>query len=97
MKFLRCACLVLPLVFAPACVYTNVVVPLDTDVTDTSFGAKVGEADSYMVMGMAAWGDRGTKAAADAGGIVTVRHIDVRYFAILWPIYANTTTIVYGD
>lgn len=98
MSLLRLSCLTLCLALAaPACVYTNIIEPLDADVHDTTFGAKVGRADAYAILALVAWGDRGTKAAADAGGITTVRHMDIQTFAILWFVYVNQTTIVYGD
>lgn len=97
MNLVRTLSVAMLLLLAPGCIYMNVVSPLDTDVQDTTFGAKVGEADAYQVLGLVAWGDRGTKAAADAGGIKTVRHMDIRTFAILGIVYTNWTTIVYGD
>ncbi|MCB9898922.1 MAG: hypothetical protein H6825_13035 [Planctomycetes bacterium] len=97
MKLARILSVAMLLLLVPGCIYFDVVEPLDTDVMDTTFGAKVGQADAYQVLGLVAWGDRGTKAAADAAGIKTVRHMDIRTFAILGIVYTNWTTIVYGD
>jgi hypothetical protein len=81
----------------PACIYTNITRPLDTDLDRTELGSKVGEASSTLMLGLVAWGHRGTRAAAEAGGITTVRHMDIRHLAILGFVYATETTIVYGD
>lgn len=89
--------LVLCLMATPGCVYTNITQPLDTDIQRTEMGSKVGEAHAYQILGLVAWGDRGTKAAADAGGITVVQHMDLRTLTILGFIYGCQTTIVYGD
>jgi len=81
----------------PACIYTNITEPLDRDTERTEMGEKVGEAYSYQILGLVAWGDRGTKAAAEAGGITVVRHMDLRTLSILAWVYSCQTTIVYGD
>jgi hypothetical protein len=48
-------------------------------------------------MWLFAWGDAGTKAAADNGDITVLRHADVEYFVILMGLYGRITTVVYGD
>ncbi|MCA8954730.1 MAG: TRL-like family protein [Planctomycetes bacterium] len=80
----------------PGCVYANVTTPLDTDLRDTVLGDKVGESSSQSVLWAVAWGDAGTKAAANQGGITTITHADQRVFSILWGLYTRYTTIVYG-
>lgn len=97
MSVLRTLCVALCLVLTPGCIYTNVTQPLDTDVQATRLGLKEGRSDSYGVLGVVAWGDRGTKAAAEQGGITTIHHMDTQTFAILWFVYWNVTTIVYGE
>ena len=89
--------LVLCLFALPGCIYTNITQPLDTDTERTEMGSKVGEAHAYQILYLVAWGDRGTKAAAEAGGITVVRHMDIRTLSILGFIYGRQSTIVYGD
>ena len=79
------------------CVYMNVRAPMDKDVSRTQLGSKVGKSTSRSVMWLFAWGDAGTEAAAAQGGLHTINHLDVEYFLILFGLYAERTTIAYGD
>jgi len=79
------------------CLYVNVKTPFDTDLDNTTLGQKTGEAHTYSVLWLVAWGDSGTAAAAENGGITTIRHMDAKVFSILFGLYSRTTTIVYGD
>ena len=79
------------------CVYMHVKAPLDTDLNETMLGDKVGMSTAHSVLGLVAWGDAGTQAAAADGGITTIRHADQDRFAILGFVYARYRTIVYGD
>lgn len=89
--------LILALLPAPACVYMNVKIPLDTDLHDTELGTKVGTADSHAVLLLAAWGDSGMQAAAKDGDIRLLRHADVEYLVVLGIVYMRQRTVVYGD
>lgn len=82
---------------APGCVYANVVTPLDNDAHVTEFGEKVGESSYRSILWLFAWGDAGANAAAEDGGITTLRHMDTRIFHLLLGLYYEQTTIVYGD
>ena len=79
------------------CVYFNVTTPLDTNLDETQLGSKVGTSEAHSVLGLVAWGDAGTDAAAKQGGITTIRHADQENFAVLMFIYARYRTVVYGD
>jgi hypothetical protein len=79
------------------CVYTKVTLPLDTDVNQTELGSKVGRASVRSVLGAVAWGDAGTKAAAENGNITTIRHLDQEQLVVLFGAYARYTTLCYGD
>ena len=81
----------------PGCLYGNFGHPLDTDLDKTELGSKVGESTMQSVMWAVAWGDSGVAAAAKAGGITTVRHMDQRTMYVLFGLYYKNTTIVYGD
>jgi hypothetical protein len=98
--FLRLLCvaaLAAALLSSTGCVYMNVRQPLDTDLQNTDLGSKVGESDAQAILGLVAWGDAGTRAAAKNGGITTIKHADQETFAILGIVYTRVTTIVYGD
>jgi TRL (tRNA-associated locus)-like protein len=85
------------LLAATGCIYMNVVQPLDTDLSRTKLGTKVGRSEAQSVLGLVAWGDAGTQAAARNGGIKTLNHADTQIFSILGFVYTRQTTIVYGD
>ena len=94
---MRAFALLCCLALLPGCVFRSVTYPLDTDVNDTTLGAKVGRSTSHQILGLVAWGDRGTEAAAREGGISTVRHMDVHVMEVCLFVYGKYTTIVYGD
>ncbi|MBU0995785.1 MAG: TRL-like family protein [Proteobacteria bacterium] len=79
------------------CAYVNVKTPLDTDMDQTSLGTKTGEASLQSVLWLVAWGDAGTKKAAENGEITVIRHADQKTYSILFGLYSKVTTIVYGD
>ena len=89
--------LALSLMLLPSCVYTNIVVPLDTDVQDTTLGDKVGRASNQSVLWLVAWGDAGMQAAAANAGITTLKHADMEVLQVLFGLYTRTTTMVYGN
>ena len=78
------------------CVYADFKTTLDTDLNQTRLGDKTGESSTYSVLWLAAWGDSGTKAAAENGGLKQINHADTKVFSILWGLYTRYTTIVYG-
>lgn len=78
------------------CLITDIQIPLDTDLQDTDLGDKTGHASYQSVLGLVAWGDAGTQAAAMDGGITTLKHADQQIFSILWGVYFRQTTVVYG-
>jgi hypothetical protein len=88
------SCLV---VLGTGCVYTNLTLPLDRDLDETQLGAKVGRSEAQSVLGLVAWGDAGTQAAAQQAGITTLRHADQEVFSILSFVYVRNRTVVYGD
>lgn len=90
-----------PLALATAllsgCAYSNVQRPLGNDFNKTALGTKTGRASSKSILWLVAWGDAGTKAAAENGGISVIHHADVKLFFLLFGLYSEMTTIVYGD
>ena len=84
-------------VLLSGCLYTNVQRPLGTEYNQTELGDKVGQASSYSVLWLFAWGDAGSKAAADNGGLKVIRHADTKVYSVLFGLYSKVSTIVYGD
>ncbi len=79
------------------CLYTHVLMPYDTNLDKTVLGQKTGKASMRSVLGLVAWGDASTAAAAKQGGLAMVNHMDREFLNIVFGIYTETTTIVYGD
>ena len=79
------------------CLYTHVMTPYDTNLDKTVLGQKTGKASMYSVLWLVAWGDASTAAAAKQGGLATVNHMDKELLNVVFGIYTETTTIVYGD
>lgn len=79
------------------CVYANVDLPLDTDLHETELGDKVGRSEAQSILGLVAWGDASTRAAAEDGKITTLQHADQNWFSVLGFVYSRVTTIVYGE
>lgn len=85
-----------PVVPAPGFIYADYTAPMDTDADGIDFGSKMGTAMSTSILGWITMGDCSVKAAADAGGITTVKHVDYKFTNILG-IYSTYTTMAYGD
>lgn len=91
------ATLVVIALLGTGCLYTHVLTPLDMNVDKTMLGQKTGKATMYSVLGLVAWGDASTAAAAKQGGLTTINHMDREFLNVIFGIYTETTTIVYGD
>jgi hypothetical protein len=79
------------------CAYTNIQRPLGTEFNKTELGTKTGQSSNQSVLWLVAWGDGGTKAAAENGNIKVIRHAETKIFSLLFGLYSKVTTIVYGD
>ena len=90
-------CALLTAVFTPGCIYMKVQRPHDKNFEKTELGTKIGRSQLKSVFWLFAWGDAGTKAAAENGGLTVINHADVEYFTILLGLYGRITTVVYGD
>jgi hypothetical protein len=96
--WLRCGLLAGWLAAASAgCAYMNVRTPMDTNFDRTELGAKEGRSSIYTALWLVSWGDGGTKAAAQQGGIKVIQHADVEMYSVLFGLYSRVSTIVYGD
>ncbi|MGH7150500.1 MAG: TRL domain-containing protein [Planctomycetota bacterium] len=87
----------LALAALPGCLYLHTRIPLDTNLDRTTLGSKTGESKLESVLGLVAWGDAGTKAAAENGRITTINHADQEMLLVLFGVYYRHKTIVYGD
>lgn len=82
---------------AAGCAYMNVQTPLDVNFGATQLGTKEGRSSAYSVLWLFAWGDAGSRAAAEQGGIKVIRHADRQVISALLGAYTRVTTVVYGD
>ena len=96
-RFILLAALSFAVLTLGGCLYMNVRAPLDTDLASTELGSKMGKSEAKSVLGLVAWGDASTQAAARDGGIETINHADQEYLAVLGFVYARYRTVVYGD
>jgi len=79
------------------CLYSNIQRPLDKDLQNTDLGSKEGRSSNRSVLWLFAWGDAGTKAAADNGDITVIKHADQEFMVVLFGLYSRYTMVVYGD
>ncbi len=89
--------LTLLVLFGSGCLYSDITLPLDTNLQETELGSKVGRSSFKSVLWLFAWGDAGTQAAARDGDIRVLRHADTQTFLVLFGLYYTQQTIVYGD
>jgi hypothetical protein len=98
MKIVRLvAAMLVVALLVTGCLYTHVLTPYDTNLDKTVLGQKTGKAYMQSVLWLFAWGDASTAAAAKQGGISTVNHMDREFLNVIFGVYTETTTIVYGD
>lgn len=83
--------------FTGGCLYTNIQRPLDGDFSSTDLGSKEGRSSNHSVLWLFAWGDAGTKAAAENGDITVIKHADREIQFVLFGAYFRITTVLYGD
>lgn len=74
--------------------YTKVDAPFT--VNADADAKKSGSATCTSILGLVATGDASISAAAKAGGITKIHHVDYKSHSILG-VYAEFTTIVYGE
>ena len=91
------AALALILLFAQGCVYSRIRMPLDDNFDNTELGSKEGKSTCRSLCYLFAWGDAGTRAAAENGKITVIKHADRETKIILFGLYTEMSTIVHGD
>lgn len=96
--FMQVGCVMMRAPFMPPVggAFTSIEAPLDVDYDSTTLGMRTGEASSHNILGLIAFGDASTQAAAMAGGLLSINHADYKILHILG-IYTKTTVVVYGD
>lgn len=97
MRLYKAAFALLSLAPLTGCFFTDIKLPLDRDVNQTSLGTKKGISSMQSIAWLVAWGDAGTDAAARDGQITNIKHMDQRYVSYLFGLYTRSDTIVYGD
>lgn len=97
MRTIRLVTFLAVLLFASGCLYSDVKIPLDRDVSTTSLGSKVGYASNHSVLWLFAWGDGSTEAAARDGDLRVINHLDEQIYVVLFGAYTRSTTIAYGE
>jgi hypothetical protein len=80
-----------------SCIYTDIKVPLDQDFNASRLGDKTGESSLQSVLWLVMWGDAGTQAAAQQGGLKVIHHADLHIMSVLYGLYSKQTTILYGE
>ena len=75
--------------------YTNISGPLGATDSD-QVPTKSGSATAKSILGLIATGDASIQAAAKAGGITKIHHVDYSNKSLLG-LYANFTVTVYGN
>lgn len=96
MAVLMTGCLHAPFVPPTGMAFSQFEAPLDVDFQNTDMaGMKKGTADTTSILGLVAWGDASSKAAASNAQISKIVHADYDYLNVLG-IYQKTTVIVYG-
>jgi len=83
--------------FTSGCLYSNIQRPMDKDFHFTDLGSKEGRSSNRSVLWLFAWGDAGTRAAAEDGEISIIKHADQEMLFVLFGLYFRITTVVYGD
>ena len=86
---------VAPVVPPPGFVWNNSKAPMDVDMNASKLG-KQGQASSYSVLGLVAWGDCSAQTAAKKANIETINHADWKIMNVLG-VYSEFTTVVYGE
>ena len=85
------------LVLCSGCIYSRVRMPLDDNFDNTELGTKEGTSTCRSLCYLFAWGDAGTRAAAEDGKITVIKYADRETMVILFGLYTQMSTVVYGD
>jgi hypothetical protein len=79
-------------------VYTGIKAPLSTQFNEkTQVATKKGESSTMSILGLVAMGDASLQTAAREGNLTTIHYADYAYMSVLWGVYTQFTTVVYGE
>jgi len=70
---------------------------MSRDFRNTGKVDKSGESRSHSVAWICAWGDGGLQAAAEEGKLETLEYVDYQFINVLFGLYMQRKTIVYGQ
>ncbi len=89
-------CYSTPIMPPAGLLYSNIEAPASLSIAGQNLGTRRGEASCVSVLGLIAWGDCSAKAAADAGSIAELKHLDYSYTNVLL-VWQSLTTVAYGN
>jgi len=89
--------LIVVMMLMSGCIYMKVQRPHDKNYDKTELGTKIGKSSLHSICWLAAWGNAGTRTAAENGDIKVIRHADVEYYTLFLGLYTRLTTVLYGD
>ena len=89
-------CVQAPVIPPTGLIYSDFDAPISTISASNDLGSKRGVSTVKSVLGLFSWGDGSVKAAANNGGITQLRHLDYKFFNLLF-IYQRYDTVAYGD
>ena len=84
-------------VISSGCIYSRVQMPLDKNFDNTELGSREGRSTCRSLFYLFAWGDAGVKKAAEDGNISVIKHADRETLVLLFGLYTQMTTVLYGD
>lgn len=77
-------------------VYSNVNAPESLSISGQEIGSRTGRSSATSILGLFAWGDASVHAAAAAGSIDRVQHVDYEFYNVIG-VYQRFTTVAYGE
>lgn len=85
-----------PVVPPIGAVYNQTTFPTNLNLDGAETGPYTGKASSIAVLGIISIGETGTHTAAKNGNLTTITHVDAEYKNVLFGIFQEYTTVVYG-
>ena len=89
-------CYSTPIMPPTGVLYSTVEAPASLSIAGQNLGTRRGEASCVSLLGLIAWGDCSAKAAADAGSIGELKHLDYSYTNVLL-VWQSLTIVAYGN
>ena len=89
-------CYSTPIMPPTGVLYSNIEAPASLSIAGQNLGSRRGEATCKSLLGLVAWGDCSAKAAAEAGSIGELKHLDYSYTNVLL-VWQSLTTVAYGN